>query len=58
MNMSKREIQRADRAITRAIDAVDLLRDLGFGCDATERAMEQLRRVQFTVNDAVIKYDA
>lgn len=56
--MTKAEIRRAVRAVERAIDAIDLLRDLGFGCDYTERAIEQMRYVQGTVNDAAIKADA
>lgn len=55
--MTKREIKRAENAIYRAIDAIDLLRDIGFGCDETERALELLRSVQSRVNDAVARAD-
>jgi hypothetical protein len=34
---------------------MDLLRDLGFGCDETERATELMRRVQFRVQNDVLK---
>jgi hypothetical protein len=53
--MTKQTIDRAERAVDRAIDAMDLLRDLGFGCDETERAIELMRRVQFRVQSESLK---
>ena len=58
MNKTKAEIRRAVRAVERAIDATDLLRDLGYGSEHTERAISELRYAQGVINDDAVKADA
>jgi hypothetical protein len=43
---TKKERDKANRAINRAIDAIITLTDEGWGCDTTERILESLNSLK------------
>lgn len=52
MKHTKTETERACRKVEIAINKIIDLKDIGFGCDTTERILEQLNHLLTLIRDA------